>query len=90
MSDQDLRKLLADIQREIEETQPDEEAERQLLRKIQSEIRALLDRPESDRLEAEESFLEQVNDAVDRFQVTYPRLTMMLSQMSNILSNAGI
>jgi hypothetical protein len=90
MSDQDLRKLLADIQREIEETQPDEEAERQLLLKIQSEIRALLDRPESDRLEAEESFLEQVNDAVDRFQVTYPRLTMMLSQMSRILSNAGI
>jgi hypothetical protein len=90
MSDQELRKLLADIQREIEETQPEEETERQLLRKIQSEIRALLERPERDRLEADESFLEQVNDAVDRFQVTHPRLTMMLSQMSSILSNAGI
>jgi len=90
MSDQDLRKLLGDIQREIDETQPEDEKERQLLRQIQSDIRALLERPESERLEAEESFIEQVNDAVDRFQVTYPRLTMMLSQMSSILSNAGI
>jgi hypothetical protein len=31
-----------------------------------------------------------MNDAIDHFEITHPTLTSMISQMLNILSNAGI
>jgi hypothetical protein len=34
--------------------------------------------------------LERLQDTIDHFEVTHPRLTTLLSQMMTILSNAGI
>ena len=90
MNDQALRNLLERIEREIEQTEPDDEKGRKLLRHIEADIRAFRERPEDKWREPEDSFIERMNDAIDHFQITHPTLTTMISQMLNILSNAGI
>ena len=86
----DLRDLLERIEREIEHTEPEDEKGRELLRHIQADIRAFRDVPPGQRREPEESFVDRMNDAIDHFEITHPTLTTMISQMLNILSNAGI
>ncbi len=90
MNDQDFRKLLEKLQNEIEQTESDDEKGRELLHHLSTDIRVFLKRPESEKEQPEESLVERLNDAIDHFEITHPALTTMLSQMLNILNNAGI
>jgi hypothetical protein len=90
MSDNDLRDLLERIEREIRYTEPDDAEGRALLRHLEADIRAFRERPENQWREPKESFVERMNEAVDHFEITHPALTSMLSQVLNILNNAGI
>jgi hypothetical protein len=90
MTDKELRDLLERIEREIRYTEPDDEEGRELLRHLEAEIRAFRSRPESEWREPKGSFVDRMNEAIDHFEITHPSLTNMLSQMLNILSNAGI
>lgn len=53
-----------------------------LLRDLEKDIDELLDRSDTS------SIVERLRDAIKQFEVSYPRLTSMLSEISNILSNA--
>jgi hypothetical protein len=89
MTDQNLRELLEKLHKELEQIEVTDEAGRERLRHLEADIRSLLQR--SEELEAtDEPMLERLQDAIDHFETTHPRLTMMLSQMMTILSNAGI
>lgn len=90
MSDDNLRDLLERIEQEIRYTEPDDEEGRQLLRHLEAEIRAFRSRPEGQWREPKDSFVARMTEAVDHFEITHPTLTSMLSQMLNILNNAGI
>ena len=90
MNNHDLRRLLERIEREIKRTKTDDEKGRELLQHIEADIHAFRERPESEWLEPEESFVKRMNDVVDHFEITHPTLTSMISQMLNILNNAGI
>ena len=89
MNDQNLHELLEKIQNELAHTEVTDEAERERLRHLEADVRSLLERSH-DRTEADESMLERFEDAVDHFETSHPQLTMMISQMMTILSNAGI
>jgi hypothetical protein len=89
MTDQNLRELLEKIQKELEQIEVTDEAGRERLRHLDADIRSLLERSE-EMEETDEPMLERLQDAIDQFETTYPRFTMMLSQMMTILSNAGI
>jgi hypothetical protein len=89
MTEQNLRELLEKLQHELEQIEVTDEAGRERLRQLDADLRSLLER--SDELEeADEPMLERLQDSIDHFETTYPRLTMMLSQMMTILSNAGV
>jgi hypothetical protein len=89
MTDQNLRELLEKIHKELDQLEVTDEAGRERLRQLDEDIRSLLER--SDEMEeTDEPMLERLQDAIDHFETTYPRFTMMLSQMMTILSNAGI
>ncbi len=90
MNEQDLHHLLERIEREIKHTKTDDEEGRELLHHIEADIRAFRERPESEWMEPEETFVGRMNEAVDHFEVTHPTLTSLISQMLNILNNAGI
>lgn len=88
MSDKNLSELLKQLQNELGKTEVVDEKGRQLLRNLDTDIQKLLLRSEG--MEADESFLQSLQDAVDHFEITHPSLTAALSHMMTILSNAGI
>ena len=89
MNDQNLREQLERLQSEIEKTEVTDEAGRERIRHLQADIRTLLERSD-DQMDTDESMLERFEESVEHFQETHPELTMTISQMMTILSNAGI
>jgi hypothetical protein len=43
-----------------------------------------------EKLERDEPMLERFQETIDHFEVSHPKLTTALSEMMNILSNAGV
>jgi hypothetical protein len=82
--DQLLEKIRAAI-RNVEST---DEKERRLLQDLEQDVIRLSER--EDKAQPEDSMLQRMRDAVDHFEVTHPTLTAMISELSTILSNAGI
>ena len=89
MNDQNLRELLEKLHNELERLEATDERDQEKLRQLDADIQSLLKRSDAD-LEADEPMLERLQDTIDHFETTHPRLTMMMSQMMTILSNAGI
>jgi hypothetical protein len=84
-----LRELLEKLQNELKNVDATDEAGRERVRQLNEDIRSLLERS-GEAEEKDESMLERFQDSIDHFEDTYPQLTLMLSQMMTILSNAGI
>ena len=89
MTDQNLRELLEKVHNELERAETMDEKGKEMLRHLDADIRTLLKRSGT-KVEADEPVLERLQDTIDHFETTYPRLTMMLSEMMTILSNAGV
>jgi hypothetical protein len=89
MTDQNLRELLERLHNELEHVEVTDEVGRERLRHLEADIRRLLERS-GKKLEADEPMLDRFQDSIDHFEETYPQLTLMISQMMTILSNAGI
>ena len=87
MDDQELRKLLEQLQSQIGRAKSLDEKGRALLQRLDADIHELLERSGAP---TDENILRRFQDAIDHFEVTHPALTTMLSQMLNILNNAGI
>lgn len=90
MSDENLRRLLEQLRDELERTESVDEKGDALLRHVDSDIHDLLKRSGRGGDTSDENVVQRVQDAIDHFEVTHPRITQMLSEMMRILSNAGI
>ena len=88
-TNQNLRELLERLHNELEKTGSVDEKGNEMLRHLDADIRTLLKRSGS-KIETDESLLERLQETIDHFEATYPRLTLTLSEMMTILSNAGI
>ena len=88
MPDKNLTELLEQLHDELDNTKAVDEKGRQLLRSLNTDIEELLDR--SKDVESDDSLLERLQESIDYFEATHPKLTTALSQMLNILNNAGI
>ncbi len=88
-TNQNLRELLERLHNELERTGSVDEKGNEMLRHLDADIRTLLKRSGS-KIETDGPMLERLQDTIDHFESTYPRLTMLLSEMMTILSNAGI
>jgi hypothetical protein len=90
MNDRELCKLLKQLQREINETQSVDEKELELLRELGLDIRELLERCEAEQVQTRPLTMQRWEDAIDSLAVSHPTLTDLLTNISRILSNAGI
>ena len=91
MADQNLRDLLEQLHKELERTETVDEKGNEMLRHLDADIRTLLKRSGAGTpIDADEPMLERLQDTIDHFEATHPRLTTVLSEMMTILSNAGI
>jgi chromosome segregation ATPase len=88
-TNQNLRELLERLHKELEQTESMDENGNEMLRHLDADIRTLLKRSGS-KIETVDPLLERLQNTIDHFESTYPRLTMVLSEMMTILSNAGI
>lgn len=89
MTDQNLRELLEKLHHELDGIETADEQGLEMLRQLDDDIHTLLKRSDSE-LEKDEPMIERLQDTIDHFEETHPSLTMMLSQMMTILSNAGV
>jgi len=87
MTENKLTQLLEQLRNELASAGAVDDKGRDLLRALNADIEALLQRPEED---SDDSLLERLQDAVDHFEVTHPALTSTLSSLMTFLNNAGI
>jgi len=87
MEEKDLNSLLRQLRAELTNARTMDEQGRELLRDLDKDIRAFLEKSGDD---SDDSLLERVQDSIDYFETTHPRLTTALSQILNALNNAGI
>ena len=90
MNEQELCQLLETLHKEIEGTQSVDEKERELLHHLGADIRELLERCDAENVQSRPLTIHRLDDAIEYMAVNHPTLTAMLSQMSTILSNAGV
>lgn len=87
MTDQTLRDLLGKLHDELQRIESVDEKGRDLLRDLDADIRALLERSGE---ASGDSIAKSLQSAMDHFEITHPKLTMALSEMLTALNNAGI
>jgi len=90
MDDDKSRKLLQELHDEINNTETVDEKGSELLRDLEGDIRALLERSEEQPMQMHPSVVQRLESAVDHFEVTHPVLTTLISKLLASLSNAGI
>lgn len=89
MKNEELLKLLERVHEEIGRVEDIDEDGRELLTHLSADIQSLLGRPDQVR-EPEPLLGGRLQESIDRFQASHPTLTNTLSQLSAVLSNAGI
>ena len=87
MEEPDLTNLLKQLRAELKNAKAVDPQGRELLRDLDADIRNLLERSDDD---TDDSLLERLQENIDYFETTHPRLTQALSQLLNALNNAGI
>jgi hypothetical protein len=90
MENKELRKLLDQLHDEINNANTVDDKGRELLRDLDGDIRALLDRSEGISGQTQSTLIQRLHNALDHFEVTHPDLTMVISRLLESLSNVGI
>jgi hypothetical protein len=88
MADPKLTQLLEQLHTELSSAEAVDEKGRDLLRALNADIEALLERSENG--DGDDSLLERLQDSIEHFEASHPALTSALAQMLNALNNAGI
>lgn len=84
MSDQELRRTLIELRRELAEVGDVDESLEVILAEIRSDIDAVMERA------APHSLGERLSEAVERFEVTHPRLAAAMGAVIDQLANIGV
>lgn len=88
MEPNELDQLLKKVHDAIRNARRVDKKGRVILEDLELDIRELLERSGRDR--GDQSVKRKLNEAIDHFEMTHPTLTALLSELSTILSNAGI
>lgn len=89
MQNQSLREMLEQIDHEIHKTETLDEQGREMLTHLAADIQELLERSGASQ-ESDSPLTKRLTQAIEHFEMSHPALTHQLSQLSAVLSNAGI
>lgn len=90
MDNSNLRDTLEKLHQELEQTDNLDDESRRQLEHLMGDIRTTLEREEPSSAEEDDSFIEQLSDAIQQYEVSHPSLTSALQHALDILSGAGI
>ncbi|MDH3694525.1 MAG: DUF4404 family protein [Gammaproteobacteria bacterium] len=88
MPDTELRKLLAELNDEIDSLEPDNENAKQKLGQLVQDLEQRLDNP--DDASDHDGVVANVQDTIRQLEVEHPRATGILNNIMMTLSNMGI
>lgn len=84
MSDQELRRKIEELHRELAEVgEVDEDLER-MLADIRADIETVMDRP------SEHSLGGRLSEAIERFEASHPRLATAMGAVADQLARMGV
>jgi hypothetical protein len=89
MIDPELRGTLEKLHQELEQTDNLDDESRQHLQHLMGDIRTALDREEPPPAEHYQSLGEQLNEAIQHYEITHPSLTAAMKHALDILSGVG-
>ncbi|PKN97629.1 MAG: hypothetical protein CVU42_15160 [Chloroflexi bacterium HGW-Chloroflexi-4] len=90
MEKNELHDLLNQLHQEIKKTKEVDDKGLALLRDLEADIAALLDRSDETFEPVKSSVFKNMSDTIVHFEVTHPTLTDQVTKISDILSGAGI
>jgi len=90
MDDLELRDTLEKLHQELEQTDNLDDESRQRLQHLMGDIRIALDREGPSPTEHYQSLGDQLNDAIQRYEISHPGLTAAMKHALDILSGVGI
>jgi uncharacterized protein YaaN involved in tellurite resistance len=91
MDNQELSKLLEQLQSEIAQIERVDAKGRAMLRELDTNIHELLARSDTDaQPQANPAILRELEESINHLEATHPTLTTLLSNLLETLSNAGI
>jgi hypothetical protein len=91
MNEVELRELLEELHKKIENIDSVDEKGRELLSHLSVDIRNLLERTgHEEKLQGNQWEIGRMEESIRHFEVTHPALTSALSHLLSILNNAGI
>lgn len=86
MNEKKLESLLEQVHAELQKVETVDEDSLKLLQDLQQDVQELIDKADVET----PSILARMQKAVERFEVDHPALTALISEVSTVLSNAGI
>ena len=91
MKENELRELLEELHKKIENTNSVDEKGRELLSHLSVDIRNLLERTgHEEQVRGTKWEIGRLEESVRHFEISHPNLTQALSQLLTALNNAGI
>ena len=84
MSEQELRKTLSDLRRELAEVGEVDENLEALLADIRADIEVVMERAQPHPLR------DRLNEAIERFETTHPQLATAMGAVADQLSRMGV
>ncbi len=88
MTDTELRKLLVELNDEIDSLEPDNEKAKEKLGQLVKDLEQRLDNP--DEAQDHATVVANVQDTILQLEVEHPRATGILNNIMMTLSNMGI
>ena len=86
MNDKKLDTLLEQVHAELQKVDKFDADSLKLLQDLQQDVQGLLDKADVET----PSVLARMQKAMQQFEVDHPALTALISELSAVLSNAGI
>ncbi len=86
MNNKKLESLLEQVHAELQKVDKVDAESLKLLQDLQQDVQGLLDKAEVET----PPVLARMQKAMERFEMEHPALTTLISELSTVLSNAGI
>jgi len=90
MDNKRLQELLQQLHDEIQQSENIDAKGKELLRDIDTDVHELLKRNEGDTSRVHQTVIQRFENTIDHLEQTHPGVTRYLTELLEILSNAGI
>jgi len=88
--DKPLHNRLEQLHDELQQIESVDEAERQILQKVMSDIKKLIEGGEGQQRPAYDRLGEGLREGIELLEASHPRATMLMGQVIDALAKMGI